>query len=83
LRGWRQNKGIENSHQPVSQRERRLRRFKSLRHAARFCAVVSTVCNKSRPGRHALFIHDYRTVMRRRWREWDAVSQTAAFAVAA
>ena len=54
LRGWRQNNRAENSHQPVRQRERGLQRFKSLRHAARFCSVFSTVCNQFRPGRHAL-----------------------------
>src|SRR4029450_9064467 len=29
LRGWRQNNRVENSHQPVRQRERGLQRFKS------------------------------------------------------
>jgi putative transposase len=82
LRGWRQNNRVENSHQPVRRRERGLQRFKSLRHAARFCSVFSTVCNQFRPGRHALSAANYRTVIRRRWREWDAVSETAAFAIA-
>jgi putative transposase len=82
-RGWRQNNRVEKSHQPVRQRERGLQRFKSLRHAARFCSVFSTVCNQFRPGRHALSAPSYRTVMRRRWREWDIVSETTAFAVAA
>jgi len=83
LRHWRQNNRVENSHHPVRQRERGLQRFKSLRHAARFCSVFSTVCNQFRPGRHALSASNFRTVMRRRWREWDGVSETTAFAVAA
>ena len=83
LRGWRQNNRVENSHQPLHQRERGLQRFKSLRYAARFCSVFSTVCNQFRPGRYALSAPNYRTVMRRRWREWDVVSETTAFAVAA
>ena len=83
LRGWRQNNRLENSHQPVRQRERGLQRFKSLRHAARFCSVFSTVCNQFRPGRHALSATNYRILMRRRWREWDIVSETAAFTVSA
>ena len=83
LRGSRQNNRVENSHQPVRRRERGLQRFKSLRHAARFCSVFSTVCNQCRPGRHALSAPNYRTVMRRRWREWDVVSETTAFAAAA
>ena len=83
LRGWRQNNRVENSHQPVRQRERGLQRCKSLRHAARFCSVFSTVCNQFRPGRHALSAPTSHTVMRRRWWEWDLVSETAAFALAA
>ena len=82
LRRWRQNNRVENSHQPVRRRERGLQRFKSLRHAARFCSVFSTVCNQFRPGRHAFSASNYRTVMRRRWREWDAISETTAFAAA-
>jgi putative transposase len=83
LRRWRQNNRAENSHQPVRRRERCLQRFKSLRHAATFCSVFSTVCNQFRPGRHALSAPNYRTIMRRRWQEWDAISETTAFAAAA
>jgi len=60
-----------------------LQRFKSPRHAARFCFVFSTVCNQFRPSRHALSARNYRTVMRRRWQEWAVVSEPTAFAVAA
>jgi putative transposase len=56
LRRWRQNNRVEHSHQAVRQRERSLQRFKSLRHAARFCSVFSTVCNQFRSGRHALLL---------------------------
>jgi putative transposase len=83
LRGWRQDNRVENSHQPVRQRERGLQQFNSLRHAARFCSVFSTDRNQFRPGRHALSASNYRTVMRGRWLEWDFVSETTAFAVAA
>jgi hypothetical protein len=41
------------------------------------------ICNQFRPGRHALSAANYRTVMRRRWQEWDLVSEATAFAVAA
>jgi hypothetical protein len=58
-------------------------RFKSLRRAARFRSVFSAVCNQFRPGRHALSAANYRTVMRRRWREWDTISETTAFSAAA
>ena len=85
LRGWRQNNRVENSHQPVRQRERGLQRFKSLRHAARFCSVFSTVCNQFRPGRHALSVPNCRTqgdVPGARG-NWTFVSETMAFAIAA
>jgi putative transposase len=83
LRGWRQNNRVEHSHQPVRQRERGLRRFKSLRHAARFCSVFRTVCNQCRPGRDALSAPNSRMVMRRRWRQWNVFSETTTFGVAA
>jgi DDE superfamily endonuclease len=59
VRGWRQNNRVENSHQPVRRRERARQRFKSRRHAARFCAVFGTVWNQFRPGRHALSARNY------------------------
>ena len=83
LRRWRQNNRVENSHQPVRRREGVLQRFKSWRHAGRFCSVFSVVCNQFRPGRHALSASNYRTVMCRRWREWNAISETTTFAAAA
>jgi putative transposase len=83
FRGWRQNNRVENSHQPVRQRERGLQRFRSLRRAARASVPCSVLCNQFRPGHHALSAPNYRTVMRRRWREWDIVTETTAFADAA
>jgi putative transposase len=77
------NNRIENSYQPVRRREGALQRFKSWRHAGRFCSVFSVVCNQFRPGRHALSASNYRTVMCRRWREWNAISETTTFAAAA
>jgi hypothetical protein len=41
------------------------------------------LCNHFRPSRHALSASNYRKVMRGRWLEWDVVSETPAFAVAA
>ena len=48
-RGGRLNNRAENSHQPTRERERRMRRFKSMRHAQRFlsrrgrCRIISGV----------------------------------------
>jgi hypothetical protein len=66
LRGWRQKNRVENSHQPVRQRERGLQRFKSLRHAARgallFCVQYGLQPVSARPPR--ALSPNYRTVMR-------------------
>jgi len=56
LRRWRQNNRVENSHQPVRQRERRFQRFKGLRHAARFCSVFSTLQPESRLKRPSIVL---------------------------
>ena len=62
-------------------RDRSASELRSLRHAARFCSVFSTVCNTFRPGRHALSASNYRTVMRGRWLQWDFVSETTALSL--
>jgi putative transposase len=82
LRGWRRNNRVENSHQPVRQRERGLQQFKSLRHALLF-RVQYGLQPVSTRSPCALSAPNYRTVIRRRWREWDVISETTAFAVAA
>jgi putative transposase len=70
----RQDKGLnnraENSHQPTRERERRMRRFKSAKHAQQFLAVFSVVGMFFRVGRHLLRAKNYRELMRRRFREW-------------
>jgi putative transposase len=48
--GRMRNNRAENSHQPVRERERRMQRFKSIRHAQRFLSVHGQVSNHFRPG---------------------------------
>jgi len=54
------NNRAENSHQPTRERERRMRRFKSARHAQRFVEVHGIVASHFRPRRHLLSAADYR-----------------------
>ena len=78
--GGRLNNRAENSHRPTRKRERRMQRFKSMRHVQRFCSTFSSVCNQFRVGRHALSALNYRELMRRRFREWNEIAETRMFA---
>src|SRR5215475_12634357 len=57
------NNRAENSHQPTRQRERAMKRFKSIRHAQRFLSAFSGISPHFRPRRHLLSAADYRQVM--------------------
>ena len=57
------NNRAENSHQPTRQRERAMKRFKSIRHAQRFLSAFSGISPYFRPRRHLLSAADYRQVM--------------------
>ena len=73
-RGGRLNNRAENSHQPTRERERRMRRFKSIRHAQRFLSVHGQVSNHFRPGRHMLLARNYRNIMRQRFVTWRFIT---------
>jgi putative transposase len=73
----RLNNRAENSHLPVRKRERVLQRFKSTEHAQSFLEPFSAVCNQFRPRRHRLSTHQYREIMRNRFRIWQEVVGTA------
>jgi len=49
------NNRAENSHQPTRQRERAMKRFKSVRHAQRFLSAFSGISAHFRPRRHMGF----------------------------
>jgi len=80
--GGRMNNRAENSHQPTRQRERRMQRFKSMRHAQRFCSAFNSVCNQFRPGRHASSASHYRELMHQRFVQWNDVVETNTFVTA-
>ena len=74
------NNRAENSHQPTRERERRMRRFKSARHAQRFVEVHGIVASHFRPRRHLLSAADYRKLRSKRFRIWNEVTRASALA---
>jgi putative transposase len=69
----RLNNRAENSHRPVSKRERAMQRFKSPEQAQRFLETFSAVCNHFRPRRHRLSAACYRQIMRERCAQWHEI----------
>jgi transposase-like protein len=59
---------------PTRERERRMRRFKSMRDAQRFLSVHAAVSNHFRPCRHRLRATHYRQLMHRRFADWRAMT---------
>jgi putative transposase len=53
------NNRAENSHQPMRQRERRMRRFKSPEQAQRFCETHDLIAPHFRPKRHLILAVQY------------------------
>ena len=72
-RGGRLNNRAENSHQPTRERERRMRRFKSMKHAQRFLSTHGQVSNHFRCGRHLMRAYHYRTKMTKQFEKWRMV----------
>jgi putative transposase len=77
-RGGRLNNRAENSHQPTRERERRMRHFKSIRHAQRFLSVHRSIANHFRLRRHRLRACHYREIMDKRFKDWRKVTGTIA-----
>ena len=69
-----ENNRAEASHQPTRQRERQMRRFKSVGHAHRFLSVHGLVQNLFRVGRHLLRAVHHRLLRRRSFCVWDTVT---------
>ena len=67
------NNRAENSHQATRQRERAMKRFKSVRHAQRFLSAFSGISAHFRPRRHRLSAAGWRTEMVERFEVWNQV----------
>ena len=74
------NNRAENSHQPTRQRERAMKRFKSLRHAQRFLSAFSAISAHFRPRRHLLSATEWRTEIADRFAVWRQVTAPDAAA---
>jgi putative transposase len=68
------NNRAEVSHEPIRQRERGMRRFKSMAQAQRFLSVHGITQNTFRVGRHLLRAADYRTLRARAFVVWNAAT---------
>ena len=68
------NNRAEVSHQPTRQRERHMRRFKSLRHVQRFLSVHRPVNNLFRIGRHLMKVAHYRLFRDQAFVTWQDVT---------
>jgi putative transposase len=69
-----ENNRAELSHQPIRQRERQMRRFKSAAHLQRFASVHGIVQNLFRVGRHLLRVVHHRLLRSQAFGAWTAVT---------
>jgi putative transposase len=67
------NNRAENSHQPTRQRERAIKRFRSIGGAQRFLSAFSGISPHFRPRRHRLTAAQYRHEMNTRFTTWNDV----------
>ena len=72
-RSGRINNRAENSHQPTRERERRMRRFKSMRHAQRFLSTHGQVPNHFRCARHLMRACHYRGQKAKQFATWRMI----------
>ena len=73
-RGRMLNNRAENSHQPTREGERRMRRFKWMKHAQRFPSVHGQVSNHFWPGRHLIRTCNYRSMRKDRCTFWSEIA---------
>jgi putative transposase len=77
LMGGRSNNWAENSHLPVRQRERRLKRFKSAKSAQRFLSTHSAIYNTFNVQRHLISRGTLRQFRSEAMRTWNLVTTAA------
>jgi putative transposase len=74
----RQHKGLnnraENSHQPTRLREKKMRRFKSAKHAQRFLSAFGLISGHFQPRRHLLNAQDYHAMLQDRLAVWNEIT---------
>jgi len=80
LRGKALSNRGENSRLPMRERERRVRRFKSSRHAQRFLSTFGMIADLFNVGRHLMSAASYRVSLGRRFAVWKEVTGVPAVA---
>jgi putative transposase len=70
----RLNNRAENSHQSTRRREKKMRRFKSAKHAQRFLSAFGPIAGHFQPRRHHLRAKEYRALLQGRFQTWNEVT---------
>src|SRR5260221_5557278 len=68
------NNRADNSHQPTRLREKKMRKFKSAKHAQRFLSAFGPICGYFQPRRHRLNAREYRAILQDRFQQWHEVT---------
>ena len=75
----RQHKGLnnraENSHQSTRLREKKMRRFKSAKHAQRFLSAFGLIAGHFQPRRHRLRAGEYCAMLQTRFQTWNELTE--------
>ena len=75
IRGKWLNNRAENSHIPVRERERRMKRFKSPDQAQKFLNRFEFIRQYTKPKRHLLSSSEYRSTLKYRLKVWGRIAQ--------
>jgi putative transposase len=70
----RLNNRAENSHQSTRLREKKMRRFKSVKRAQRFLSAFGPIAGHFQPRRHRFRAKDYRALLQGRVQTWNEVT---------
>ena len=70
----RLNNRAENSHQSTRLREKKMRRFKSAKHAQRFLSAFGPIAGHFQPRRHRLRAKEYRALLQGQFQTWNEVT---------
>ena len=77
-RGKWLNNRAENSHLPIRQREKRMKRFKSTKQAQSFLSRFEFIHSFTKPMRHLIAARRYRNTVKRRLKSWYNVAGLTA-----
>lgn len=69
------NNHAENSHQPTRLREKKMRKFKSLKQAQLFLSSFGNIYDHFNCARHLCSAKTFRILTERRFKEWNSITQ--------